>query len=160
MEAFQRTRLLTVVVLAVVFGSGALLGKTWDSLRSGPEEVVVTDQVSGDEQAERQEGEERPRRRNMYEQVGQLSAAQRAQIDSVVGAHGFELRGAYREFRRQDDELREDYNEAARAIFLRTREGIKQVMTPAQAMVYDSLLTDFDRRREERRRNEESDSRR
>ena len=159
MERFQRTRLLTVVVLAVVFGAGIVLGLGVDSLREVPRSVATLESDQTTPESGERQGE-RERRPPMYEQVGALSAQQHGQIDSIVGAHRFEIRGVYRGFRDNHDALHDDYELEFRAILMRTREGIKGVMAPAQAAVYDSLLADYDRRREARRQEDGSQSRR
>lgn len=159
MERFQRTRFLTVVVLAVVFGAGIMLGLGVVSLGEEPQSVATLD--SDQTTPESGEGEgERERRPPMYEQVGALSAQQHGQIDSIVGARRFEIRGVYRGFRDRHDALHNDYDLEFRAILMRTREGIKSVMAPAQAVTYDSLIADYDRRREARRQEDGSQSRR
>ena len=159
MERFQRTRFLTVVVLAVVFGAGIVLGLGFDSFGEAPQPVAVVE--DSQTTAESGEGEgERERRPPMYEQVGALSAQQHGQIDSIVGAHRFEIRGVYRGFRDNHDALHSDYDLEVRAILMRTREGVKSVMTPVQAAAYDSLLADYDRRREARQQEDGSQSRR
>ena len=132
MEKNARTRLVTALVLAVVFASGALLGLAVDrSLAADPAEKVE----------EADEGERR-HRVPMYEQVGP-SESQRVSIDSIVGEHRARMKSLHAEFRSA-------YNPRYEALLEETREAIKGVFTPEQALAYDSLLAERDRRRAER----------
>ena len=129
MEKNARTRLTTALVLAVVFASGALLGLAVDrSLEAEPAEVA-------------DEGERR-RRVPIYEQV-EPSESQSISIDSIVEEHRNRMSSLHAEFRSA-------YNPRYQALLEETREAIKGVFTPEQAMAYDSLLAEWDRRRAER----------
>jgi hypothetical protein len=132
MEKNARTRLTTALVLAVVFASGALLGLAVDrSLDAEPAE--------GTQAAE--DGERR-RRVPIYEQVDP-SESQSISIDSIVQDHRARMNSLHAEFRSA-------YNPRYQALLEETREAIKGVFTPGQAMAYDSLLAEWDRRRAER----------
>jgi Spy/CpxP family protein refolding chaperone len=132
MEKNARTRVVAALVLAVVFASGALLGLAVDrSLESESAERVE----------EADEGERR-RRVPMYEQVGP-SESQMISIDSIVEEHRARMSSLHAEFRSA-------YNPRYQALLEETREAIKGVFTPEQAMAYDSLLKARDRRRAER----------
>jgi cell division septation protein DedD len=132
MEKNARTRLVTALVLAVVFASGALLGLAVDrSLDADPAENV-----------EGADDGERRRRVPMYEQVGP-SESQMISIDSIVEEHRARMSALHAEFRSA-------YNPRYEALLEETREAIKGVFSPEQALAYDSLLAQRDRRRAER----------
>ena len=134
MDKAPRTRLLTALVLAVVFGSGAVVGLALDhNLMADPVE-----EARGDGEEERTER----RRVPMYEQVGP-NEAQMERIDSIVEEYRESMRSLHREFR-------EAYNPRYQALIEETREAIKGVLDPEQAMAYDSLIAERDRRRAER----------
>lgn len=135
MERGARTRMTTVVVLAVVFAAGLLLGMAVDQSSSSPGEQV-TDTTRR---------EERGRRTPMYEQVGP-SEAQKVQLDSIVREHRGEMR-----------ELQRDFREQYEALIQQTRDAIKGVLTPEQAEQYDSLVVEYEKRRAERGSRENRD---
>jgi Spy/CpxP family protein refolding chaperone len=123
---------VSAAVLAVVFASGMLLGLAVDrSLHAGP----VGDTVATTDTA-------RERRQPMYEQVGP-SERQMVSIDSIVDEHRVKMKELHAEFRAA-------YNPRYQALVEETREAIKGVLTPEQAVAYDSLLEERDRRRAER----------
>jgi cell division septation protein DedD len=132
MEKNARTRLVTALVLLVVFASGALLG------------VAVDRTLDADpaEKAEEADDGERRRRVPMYEQVGP-SESQMISIDSIVQEHRARMSSLHAEFRSA-------YNPRYEALLEETREAIKGVFNPEQALAYDSLLAERDRRRAER----------
>ncbi len=133
MDKNSRTRLGTAFVLAIVFASGALLGlAVYRSLEAGPAENV--EEVAGESARER--------RVPMYEQVGPTEG-QMVSIDSIVEEHRSRMKSLHAEFR-------STYNPRYQALVEETREAIKGVFTPDQAMAYDSLLVERDRRRAER----------
>lgn len=129
-ETLQRTRLATLAILVMVFGTGVLMGLVLDrSLTAAPADgSVAVDTVAAEE--------ERPRR-YMFEEVD-LSPEQRAVVDSLAVRH----RAAMSALRQQ---FSEEYDPQYRAIVVATREAIKDVMTPEQAAKYDSLTTARDR---------------
>lgn len=143
MEHGSRTRLVTAVVLAVVFGAGLLVGLAAErGLVAQPAEDVVAE----NDQADRN-GERRNRRTRMYEQVGPTEA-QGVLIDSVVKEHRQRMSALH-------DEFDSAYNPRYRALIQETREAILGVFTPAQAAEYQALLDSFDRRRAERDRKDD-----
>lgn len=143
MEKSKRTRLLTGVILAVVFGAGTVLGLGLDTRLDAraPETAGEQDEARDDE-----DGEERPRgerRVPMYRKVGGLSAVQDSAISEIVEAHRDSVKSLHREF--------EDAYEARyREIVVSSRAAIRDVLTDEQAVRYDSLLAERDRRRQER----------
>ena len=142
MEHGSRTRLVTAVMLAVVFASGVLLGVAGDSnLGAEPPEVTAE---SAD--AHGRDGERR-RRTRMYEQVGP-SADQKVFIDSIVKDHRARMDALHEEFRSA-------YYPRYRAAIEDTRGAILEVFSEEQSAEYQALLDDFDRRKAER--NEKDD---
>lgn len=140
MDKLLRTRLTTVAVLAVVFGSGVLLGIALDrSVVPTPAEDLARTE------------EERPeeRRRPMYEQVGP-SEAQKIAIDSIVQEYRTAMRALHAEFRAA-------YDPRYDALVRETRAAIKGVLTLEQAHAYDSLVAERDRLRAERGPREDRD---
>jgi hypothetical protein len=141
-------------VLAIVFGSGIVVGFAWDR-RLDAAEAEAYRIAQPDESSEvRAEGDDErgERRRPMYEQVGP-TAAQRGLIDSIVEAYREDVRSFHRDSRRS-------YEDGMRALVLETRGAIRGVFDPAQAEMYDSLTAARDARddgdetsRSERERN-------
>lgn len=134
MEKAPRTRLITALLLAVVFGTGLVVGLAVDSnLVAGPVAEPAAEEVESSER----------RRVPVYEQVGP-NETQMTSIDSIVREYRSGMKLLHREFR-------EAYDPRYRALIEETREAIKSVFDPEQAMAYDSLLAEFDQRRRERR---------
>ena len=136
MERMLRTRLITGVVLVVVFGAGVLLGFAADrSVVAAP----APDVASADSTAQ---DAEQPRRRPLYEQV-RPTDAQNIQIDSIVHDYQEAMKALHAEFRKA-------YNPRYQALVEDTRTAIKGVLTPEQAQAYDSILVAYEQRRAER----------
>jgi len=134
MEKAPRTRLITALLLAVVFGSGLVVGLAVDkNLVAGPAEATAAEESDSTER----------RRVPMYEQVGP-NETQKASIDSIVREHREGMKTLHREFR-------EAYDPRYRALLEETRLAIRGVFDPEQATAYDSLLAEYERRRRERR---------
>ena len=138
MKSHSQATLTTVLVLAVVFGSGALVGAAVDGLRGGE---------APEEQAREEERESDRRRTPMYEQVG-ISDEQRVVIDSIMVANRTRVRAE-----------RAEYDAAYRAIVEEPRAAILSVMNPEQRVQYDSLLAESDARRAAREREEREEDR-
>jgi len=142
MEHGSRTRLATATVLVVVFGAGLLLGLAVDgSLVATPSEVTAAGEAEG--------ADERQRRTPMYEQVGPTEE-QMVLIDSILVVRKARMDELHKEFRSA-------YNPRYQALIEDTREAIKGVFTPEQAVEYQALLDDFDRRKAERREKDDRD---
>jgi len=136
----NRARLLSLGVLAIVFGSGIVVGFAWDR-RVDAAEAEAYRVAQPDERSEvRAEGDDEPgeRRRPMYEQVGP-TAAQRGRIDSIVEAYREDVRIFHKDSRRS-------YEDGMRALVLEARGAIRGVFDPAQAEMYDSLTAARDAR--------------
>lgn len=143
MEHLQRTRLLAIVVLGVIFVSGMVLGRAVDV---GLGEVAEGEATNGEEPPKEAQTENRERRTPLYRQVGELTAAQDRRIDSIIEAQ----RDSLRMLREDFDAFRETYNTRHSEIMEGTRRAIKVVLSPEQAVRYDSLVTEYrNRRREE-----------
>lgn len=135
MASPARIKIMTALVLLVVFGAGLAVGMVVD--RTAVAAVAPEGTVSTVE-------EEEPQRRTpMYEQVGP-SDEQMVLIDSIVKEYRAEMK-SLRETSRAAWEAEE------RALVHSTREAIKGVFTPEQAARYDSLVVEYDRQRAERR---------
>lgn len=146
-----RTRLVSMVVLAIVFGSGILVGFAWDRrLDAAEAEAYASAQAEAEPGSSdaAEDGSERRRRRPMYERV-EPTAEQQVRIDSIVA----DYRDGTRRFNR---ESREAYDQGMRTLVLDARAAIRGVLRPDQAQMYDSLTAASDRREEE----SESESRR
>lgn len=146
----NRARLLSLGVLAVVFGSGIVVGFAWDRrLDAAEAQAYRAAQAESDSGSRDESGEGRTERaRPMYEQVGPTDA-QRLRIDSIVATY----REDTRTFHRQS---RKDYEDGMRALVLEAREAIRGVFGPGQVEMYDSLTAAKDARdaREEAARSE------
>jgi hypothetical protein len=142
MEHGSRTRLLTALILAAVFGAGVVLGLAADSsLGAQPIEsaAVPTEEPSDDEE---------PRRRSYTFEEVEPNEAQLALIDSIVAEHRARTNAL-------DERLKAEYREGFRVIVLESREAIKAVLTPEQAAEYQRLLDERDARAAAERQNED-----
>ncbi len=154
MNAASRARLLSMAVLAVVFGSGIVVGFAWDRrldaaeaaerLAERSEAEAESDAPSRDEV---EDAESRPR--YMWERV-EPTEAQRVLLDSIMRDHWQQSREFHKESRRV-------YDEGMRALVVQTREAIKGVLDRDQAARYDSLATARDNRN--RRDDDDDDGR-
>lgn len=133
MERMLRTRLVTGVVLAAVFGAGVLLGLALDRSLAAPPagEMVRADGGQGTA--------DQGRRHPLYEQVG-TSAEQKVRIDSIVGNYRSAMKALHAEFRAA-------YNPRYEALVAETRTAIKGVLTPEQVQKYDSVVAEYEQRR-------------
>lgn len=150
MEHGSRTRLVTAVMLVVVFASGLLLGLAADSnLSAEPPEVVVTTSDGDEPEVERS-------RRYIYEQV-EPTPEQSVLIDSMMKDYRDSRESLEGELRKGYRELRSSYDPLHQALVRDLRGAIKDVFSEEQAAEYQALLDDFDRRRAERNENEDRD---
>jgi Spy/CpxP family protein refolding chaperone len=136
MERILRTRVVTGLVLAVVFGAGLVLGLAVDrSLMAEPQAEVADARAGNDSTAQ-------SRRRPLYEQV-EPTEEQKVRIDSIVDQYRSAMKSLHAEFRAA-------YNPRYEALVSGTRAAIRGVLTAEQAKTYDSLIADYERRRSER----------
>lgn len=138
------TKLLAVSLLFVVLTAGFMMGLAWDRGEANAATAAVGP-----------EPEDRPRRALVIDEVG-LETAQRAEVDEII--HHFRA-----QMRALDKEFRETYRPRQRALLGQTRDSIKATLSPAQRVVYDSLLdaryggSDQDDRPRRRRRESDGD---
>ena len=137
MEHGSRTKLVTAVILAVVLGTGVMLGLVSDGSLVAPpvEEATMND-------ADRGRVSERRRRTPMYEQVGPTEV-QGVLIDSILEDQRQHMRSLH-------DEFRASYDPRYQAVIQQTREAILEVFTSEQASEYRVLLQEFDESRTQR----------
>ena len=137
MEHGSRTKLVTAVILAVVLGTGVMLGLVSDGSLVAPpvEEATMND-------TDRGRVSERRRRTPMYEQVGPTEA-QGVLIDSILEDQRQHMRSLH-------DEFRASYDPRYQAVIQQTREAILEVFTSEQASEYRVLLQEFDESRTQR----------
>ncbi len=148
MESGLKARLVTVVVLALVFGSGVTAGLAWTRTPEEPRTVESGQaEVQGGERQVRERGDrsDRGERPLLVEQVG-LTTEQKALVDEIV-----------ENSRRRMRMLEKDTRPQFHAIIEETRTAIKEVLTTEQLAEYEALLAERDREREDHRR-ERSDS--
>ena len=157
MESGSRTKLMTAVILAVVLGTGVMLGLvSVCEVGDGRTRCVIN--VNSDlaampveegmvREADRDGMSERNRRTPMYEQVG-LTEDQSLLIESI-------LEGQLQHMRSLHEEFRTTYVPRYQALIQQTREAILEVFTEEQASDYRALLQEFDesRTRGDKRRN-------
>ncbi|HCK90356.1 MAG TPA: hypothetical protein DHW54_04175 [Gemmatimonadetes bacterium] len=149
MESGSRTKLMTAVILAVVLGTGVMLGLvSVCEIGDGRTRCVIN--VNSDlaampveegmvREADRDGMSERNRRTPMYEQVG-LTEDQSLLIDSI-------LEGQLQHMRSLHEEFRTTYVPRYQALIQQTREAILEVFTEEQASDYRALLQEFDESR-------------
>ena len=141
MERGARTKLVTAVVIAAVFGSGLLVGYAADTyVFADPSPAAA--QLPPAEGRDGEEPEQRPRRPLVYEQLDP-TPAQTAVIDSIMHVHRQRMNALDKEYR----DVREQYEGHYNALVQETREAIAGVFPPEVAEEYRRLLTEFDRRR-------------
>ena len=150
METSKRTRLLSGVILAVVFGAGTVLGLGLDARLDARATEPTAEREEGGDEADRKEGDRRERRVPMYRKVGDLSPAQDSAIGEIVEAHRDSVKALRKEFE-------DAYDARYWEIVLSSRSAIRGVLTAEQAVRYDSLLAERDRRRQEREAGEGRD---
>ena len=149
MEHGSRTKLMTAVILAVVLGTGVMLGLvSVCEIGDGRTRCVIN--VNSDlaampveegmvREADRDGMSERNRRTPMYEQVG-LTEDQSFLIDSILEDKLQHMRSLHEEFRTT-------YVPRYQALIQQTREAILEVFTEEQASDYRALLQEFDESR-------------
>jgi hypothetical protein len=138
-----KAKILAILTLALVFGSGMGLGLAWDrDLIAGPPD--------GDEKAQEDDGADQEgrsgRREMIVEQVG-LTVEQKAAVDETVVEQRQRMKVIQEEFK----DIERQFNERYLGVIRDTREAIKDHLTEEQRSQYDVLLAEHDERRRERR---------
>lgn len=150
MEKVQRVKLATVGILALVLATGFLLGALWDRrLDAQPAPTAIQEAVQPRSREER--------RIPIYTRVTPpLDAEQTARAEEILARRRDAARALMKESRidslylnmkAAERAFRAVYDPRFRALADSSRAAIKQVMTPEQAVQYDSLLA-LDRRRD------------
>ncbi len=145
----QRVKLATVAILALVLAAGFLLGAAWDRrLDAQP--------MANAEGRDAQQRQRNERRAPTYTRVQPaLTPEQVAAADVILEHRKVAARALMKESRidslylamkASERAFRDVYDPRFAALADSSRSAIKQVMTPAQAAQYDSLLA-RDRRR-------------
>lgn len=154
MQDGTRTRFATILILLLVLVTGSVVGIAADrrlgaGSSEGTEEASAQQDASSGAAGQEAVNDTTPRRRTLIvERVG-LSEVQFALVDSIVSDYRRRQRELHDEI---EDEIQQAYRPRYRVMLQEVREEIKGVLTPEQRMAYDSLLVDYDRRREEERR--------
>lgn len=141
MEHGSRTRLLSATVLAVVFGSGVLLGYAADS-----NPLVPTAGLAEVAEADGEDAREPRTRRYVYEQL-ERTPEQDASIEEIFRTQRHLMNELHREFDVAESEYEANFN----ALVVETRDAIALVFRPDQRAEYRQLLAEFDERRERER---------
>jgi Spy/CpxP family protein refolding chaperone len=163
LERGTRARLTTAIVLFLVLGAGVILGVALDRQLEARGVIGAQERRPGGRLGEDsrrrgfdprsrdpsrgpREGRDSTHRRPslIVEQVG-LSEEQRAQADSIYWLYRSRMRDLHEEFDTA-------YNSRFEEIMAQSREDMLSILTTEQRVVYDSLLSDWEGRREERRR--------
>jgi len=142
----SRTRLATVLILVLVFGSGVLLGLAADSSLSAeaPSEStsIASEPVQGSEE---EPAEPETERRYIYHEVDP-NEEQLARIQTIVA----EWRARREAF---DEDSRTQWEQGRREFVLETRNAIKAALSPEQAAEYQRLLDEWEAERTAEREN-------
>jgi Spy/CpxP family protein refolding chaperone len=148
-EPAAKTRLTTALILAVVFGSGVLLGLAADSSlqAESPTAEAETQQASADGEASSEQPEAQRERRYIYQQVDP-NEEQLARIEVIVA----EMRERLDAF---DEESRARWDEGRQEFYLEARSAIKAVLSPEQAAEYTRLYDEWEAERAAERENED-----
>ena len=141
MEHGARTRLLTAVVVALVFASGVLVGYAAD-----PNHLAATPAVATTAELDGTDGEQPRTRRFVYEQM-ERTPEQDAAIDVIITSHRSLMNELHRGFDAAQTEYEANYN----ALIVEVREAIAEIFEPDRRAEYRRLLAEFDRRREAER---------
>ncbi len=155
MEHVSRTRIVTAVVLVVVFASGVLLGLAADRNLSTERHGRRGSRSPALAQTREGEGPEGERRRRyIYEQV-EPTAEQQVVIDSMMKVYIGNRESLQEKLRTDYRELRSSYDPRYQLLGEGIRSSIKDIFSEEQAAEYQTLLDDFDRQRTERNENEQ-----
>lgn len=121
--ATKHPRLVSAVLLLLTLAAGFAGGLAW---RSGDADPAPAE-------ANRSRDGGRERRSLVIHEIG-LDPATRAKVDDIIDHFGAQMRALDREFEEQ-------YRPRQRALIAQARDSIRSVLTPAQVVAYDSLLS-------------------
>lgn len=125
----MRPKIITAMILTVLFGSGFVMGVAWDGrLDASP---ASSEEANG----RRDDG---GRRGLIVEGVG-LTVEQKVSVDAVVD-----------DYRQEMKALQEEFRPRYRSIIEETRGAIRELLSGEQAEEYDALLVEHDAKRAER----------
>ena len=140
MEQGSRTKLVAGLVVALVFGSGLLLGY---AANGGPAEAMTVESSTDDGQSTG-----RRNRPYVYETMNP-TAEQRARMDSIMVVHRARMNVLHEEFGVQQQAYDASYD----AIIQQTRDALAAVFPEERRAEYRRRLEEeYDRPREERAR--------
>ncbi len=125
----MKPKLITAMILTVLFGSGFVMGIAWDG------RLDASPASSEDRSASREEG----RKRGLIVEGVGLTVEQKESVDAVVN-----------EYRQEMKALEEEFRPRYRSIITETRDGIKELLSTEQVTEYEALLVEHDARRAER----------
>lgn len=148
----RRTRVATAGIVGMMFVAGFLLGMLWDRrLRTADLPAVERSPSSAGE-----DGRRSPRRMSFYLVEPPLTEEGAALAEAIVARRRQTARDLFEEpridslysaMKAAENEFEDVYNPRFRAIVDSARAEIRQLMTPEQAINYDSILAESDRRR-------------
>ncbi len=155
MAQMERVKVATVGILALVLGAGFLLGAVWDRKLDAEPAAAVASGTAPSTSGQRATSGRRP----MYFEVKpSLSEKQLADADLIVQRRREAVKALmaepgvdslYKQMKGAEKQFKEAYDPRLRALIDTSRAAIRQIMTPAQAAQYDSLLAESDRKRRE-----------
>jgi hypothetical protein len=140
MEQGSRTKLVAALVLALVFGSGLLVGYAVDG---GSSAVAAAPEAASGEGA-RDPG--RRRRVPVYESMNP-SPEQKARMDSIMNAHQEKMNLLHAEY----GVAQQAWTATFDALIQDTRDAITAVFPEERRAEYRRRLEEYDRRREAER---------
>ncbi len=139
MSEVARTRLVSLVLLVVVFATGAVVGAAFDRTLGAEEPTAGLSSDDGGALASEEGSDDSERSVPLWERVGP-SETQRVAIDSVLGHHRSSMKDLQSQFRNA-------YNPRYWAIIDSTRASIRAVLEAGQVQQYDSLTALYDERK-------------
>ena len=152
MENARRTRLATGGMVGLVLVAGFLLGVLWD--RRMRAETLPTVEVS---ESSLGENDRRRQRRMSFSLIEPpLTEEGIARAEAIIARRREAVRALFEEplidslystMKAAEGEFEDVYDPRFRALVDSARAEISQLMTPEQAINYDSILAESDRRR-------------
>ena len=145
----RRTRLATAAIVGLVLAAGILLGMLWGRhVRTGALPIVESSAGTNDRRERR--------RMSFYLVEPPLTEQAIARAEAIITRRREAIRALFEEplidslysaMKAAEDEFEDAYSPRFLAIVDSARAEIKQLMTPEQAVRYDSILAESDRRR-------------